>query len=169
MSLAACDTLVTLAVDVPGAYWYVPDIPAWWLWIFYAGFVTALVVPMLRSFWRWSLTTGVAWSCLGIILIFWPHRPDEFRCTFPGRGSWQLCGAGNTKWRNSTLRCWCSLWTGSDQRQIAPFLWHQGIYSIDEIFISHPDLDHFNGLPSLVERFSVNAGDLYAKFYRTGH
>src|SRR5262249_31522334 len=41
------------------------------------------------------------------------------------------------------------------RRQIAPFLWNRGIRRIDEVFLSHADLDHFNGLPSLLERFTV--------------
>jgi competence protein ComEC len=41
------------------------------------------------------------------------------------------------------------------RRQIAPYLWHRGIRRIDEILLSHADLDHFNGLPALLERFAV--------------
>ncbi len=35
------------------------------------------------------------------------------------------------------------------------FLWHRGISRIDEVFLSHADLDHFNGLPALLDRFAV--------------
>ena len=41
------------------------------------------------------------------------------------------------------------------RRQIAPFLWSRGIRRIDEVFLSHADLDHFNGLPELLDRFAV--------------
>src|SRR6202041_2214579 len=40
-------------------------------------------------------------------------------------------------------------------RQIAPFLWHRGIRRLDEVFLSHADLDHFNGIPALLDRFAV--------------
>lgn len=36
---------------------------------------------------------------------------------------------------------------------IAPFLWQRRISHIDDIIISHPDSDHFNGLPFILERF----------------
>ena len=36
---------------------------------------------------------------------------------------------------------------------IAPFLWQRRITHIDEVIISHPDSDHFNGLPFILERF----------------
>jgi competence protein ComEC len=41
------------------------------------------------------------------------------------------------------------------RRQIAPFLWQRGNRRIVEVFISHADLDHFNGLPELLRRFAV--------------
>jgi competence protein ComEC len=41
------------------------------------------------------------------------------------------------------------------RRQIAPFLWHRGIRRIDEVILSHADLDHFNGLSDLLDRFAV--------------
>jgi competence protein ComEC len=47
--------------------------------------------------------------------------------------------------------------TGPDvaRRIIAPYLWHRGITHIDELFLSHADLDHFNGVPALLERFAI--------------
>ncbi len=41
------------------------------------------------------------------------------------------------------------------RRQIAPFLWSRGIRRLDEVFLSHADTDHFNGLPALLDRFAV--------------
>src|SRR5205823_7189324 len=41
------------------------------------------------------------------------------------------------------------------RRIIAPYLWSRGIRRIDEVFLSHADLDHFNGLPALLDRFAV--------------
>jgi competence protein ComEC len=38
---------------------------------------------------------------------------------------------------------------------IAPFLWHQGVKKIDLLIVSHEHEDHFDAVPSLVERFSV--------------
>ncbi len=36
---------------------------------------------------------------------------------------------------------------------IAPYLWHKGFTHIDAILISHPDSDHYNGIPFLLKRF----------------
>lgn len=38
---------------------------------------------------------------------------------------------------------------------IAPYLWHTGIHSIENIIITHPDADHYNGLPFLLRHFHV--------------
>ncbi len=40
------------------------------------------------------------------------------------------------------------------QRIIAPFLWHLGITQLDSILITHPDADHYNGIPFLINHFS---------------
>src|SRR5439155_24550360 len=41
------------------------------------------------------------------------------------------------------------------RRHIAPYLWWRGQRRIDELFLSHADLDHFNGVVALLERFDV--------------
>jgi competence protein ComEC len=50
------------------------------------------------------------------------------------------------------------------RRQVAPFLWHRGIRRIDEVLVSHADLDHFNGLPDLFDRFPVGRVTLTPTF-----
>lgn len=36
---------------------------------------------------------------------------------------------------------------------IAPYLWHRGFTSLDAILVTHPDADHYNGIPFLLRRF----------------
>jgi competence protein ComEC len=38
---------------------------------------------------------------------------------------------------------------------VVPFLWHQGIRWIDRVLLSHPNLDHFSGLPAVLDAFDV--------------
>lgn len=40
------------------------------------------------------------------------------------------------------------------ERIIAPFLWQEGITKLHGIIITHPDADHYNGLPFLIRHFS---------------
>ncbi len=53
------------------------------------------------------------------------------------------------------------------ERILAPFLWHKGITTLEAIIITHPDSDHYNGVPFLIEHFTpkllwtstVNSGE----------
>jgi competence protein ComEC len=39
------------------------------------------------------------------------------------------------------------------ERVIAPFLWHRQIRRVEQIILTHPHADHFNGLPWIIKRF----------------
>jgi competence protein ComEC len=41
-------------------------------------------------------------------------------------------------------------------RTIAGFLWSRGITRIDAVIVSHADVDHYNALPGLLQRFAVD-------------
>src|SRR5262249_6535413 len=43
-------------------------------------------------------------------------------------------------------------------------LWSRGVRRLDEVIVSHADLDHFNGLPALLERFAVGQVTLTPSF-----
>ena len=42
------------------------------------------------------------------------------------------------------------------ERVIAPFLWHRQIRGVEQIILTHPHADHFNGLPWIIKRFRPN-------------
>jgi competence protein ComEC len=154
LSLAACSALVGFADRLP-VHLYVGDIPEWWLWGFYGGLFGVLWLGTLRLRWRWVMPAGAAWLCVG--LIGGAARPvsDEFRCTFlaVGHGGCTVLEMPDGR----TLLYDAGALAGPEvtRRQIAPFLWHRGIRRIDEVVLSHADLDHFNGLPAILERFAV--------------
>jgi competence protein ComEC len=99
--------------------------------------------------------TGLGWLCAGLVAGASRLPGDELRCTFlaVGHGG---CTVLETPDGRTLLYDAGSL-SGPDvaRRQIAPFLWHRGIRRIDEVILSHADLDHFNGLPDLLDRFAV--------------
>jgi competence protein ComEC len=154
LCLAGCDRAVTFSDGLPGSHWYVGDIPTWWLWVFYLGLLGALMLEPLRRRWRWGLTAGLGWLCVGLVSGSAP-APGEFRCTFlaVGHGGCTVIEAPDGR----TLLYDAGTMTGPEvtSRHIAPFLWHQGVRRLDEVFVSHADLDHFNGLPALLDRFAV--------------
>ncbi len=154
--LAGCEALTQFGAERSLSYAYVPDVPAWWLWPFYAALLVGLASGLVRRYWHIALavlcvavTAGSAWLLLG------PHRSGDFRCTFLAVGH-----GGCAVIESPGGRVWVYD-VGSvggpelARRQVAPFLWSRGIRRIDELILSHADLDHFNGIPDLLERFAV--------------
>jgi competence protein ComEC len=153
--LAGCEEVVDLAARFPGSYFHLGPVPEWWLWLFYLALLLLLTQPVLRIRWRLAVPVGVAWLCLGLVMASTRLPADEMRCTFlaVGHGGCVVLETPDDR----TLLYDAGAITGPEctRRQIAPFLWQRGIHRIDEVFLSHADLDHFNGLTELLERFPV--------------
>jgi competence protein ComEC len=153
LCLAGCEGLVGLGMRLPGAYWFVPDLPEWWLWVFYVGLLAVLAIPALRQ--RRTLLVGLGWLCLGLALPFLRQTPNELRCTFVAVGHGGCTVLQTPDGRTLLYDAGAIQGPNVTRRNIVPFLWSQGITRIDEVFLSHADLDHYNGLPSLCEYFAV--------------
>jgi competence protein ComEC len=135
-SLSACEYLVSLCDGWHWARWYVPDVPEWWLWIFYGALLAFLMLDPLYRRWRWFVPAGLAWLCVLFISGAMRPTPNELRCTFlaVGHGGCTVIETPDGR----TLLYDAGAMTGPDvtRRQIAPFLWHRGIRRIDEVFLS---------------------------------
>ncbi len=154
-SLAGCELLVDVADRVPHSHIYIGAIGDWWLWLFYLGLLGVLTQEPLRQRWRLASIAGLGWLCAGLAAGAARMPSDELRCTFLAIGHGG-CTVIETPDGRIILYDAGSL-AGPDvtRRQIAPFLWHRGIRRIDEIIFSHADLDHFNGIVELLDRFAV--------------
>ncbi len=154
-SLAACEFLVDAGDRIPYGHIYIGAIGDWWLWLFYFGLLVVLTQEPLRRRWRLASIAGLGWLCAGLAAGAARMPSDELRCTFlsVGHGS---CIVMETPDGRTILYDAGSL-AGPDvtRRQIAPFLWHRGIRRIDEVIFSHADLDHFNGVIELSDRFAI--------------
>jgi competence protein ComEC len=153
--LALSDGIVDLADRVPGGHWYVASTPEWWLWIFYAVLLSALLLESLRRYWRWFALAGLAWVCVGLVGGAAPRPSDELRCTFLAVGHGGCIVIETPDGRNLLYDTGAMTGPEVTARHIAPFLWHRGIKRIDEVFLSHAHLDHYSGLPDLMDRFAV--------------
>ncbi|MSU77079.1 MAG: DNA internalization-related competence protein ComEC/Rec2 [Gemmataceae bacterium] len=156
IALGMGDWLVDLGLMMPGAYLFVPDIPAWWSWVFYVGLLIGISSYIVGNTTRIAIGVGAAWWVLGVALVFAPHRPGELRCTFVAVGH-GLCTVIETP-SGRVIVYDAGATAGPDvtRRHIGPFLWSRGIRRIDDVILSHADLDHFNGLPQLAERFAID-------------
>ncbi|HEX4613536.1 MAG TPA: ComEC/Rec2 family competence protein, partial [Urbifossiella sp.] len=160
--LAVCGWLVGLTERLPGAWVYAPAPSAWWLAGFSAG-VAAVVLLDGRGRRVARVAVG-AWAALGLALP--PHRPpaDELRVTFLHVGHGACVVVEPPDGRVILYDAGTTLGPDAVRRTVAPYLWHRGVGRIDEVFLSHADLDHFNGLSALGDRFPVGQVTLTPSF-----
>jgi competence protein ComEC len=153
--LALCEWLVDLFDRWSLSHLSIGDVPEWWLWLVYLTLLAWLTQVPLRRRWRWGLVAGAGWLCVGLLSGAARLPSDELRCTFlaVGHGGCTVLELPDGR----VLVYDAGAITGPEvtRRQIAPFLWARGVRRIDELFLSHADLDHFNGLPSLLDYFAV--------------
>jgi competence protein ComEC len=161
-SLGGCAALVHAVERVPGGWVYAPGPAGWWL----VGFYSLLAgVVLLDGRWRPRLAAGLAvWVVVGVLASFNLPTRDEARITFlaVGHGGCVVIETPDGR----VLLYDTGTASGPDvvRRVVAPFLWGRGISRIDEVFLSHADLDHFNGLPELLKRFPVGQVALTPSF-----
>lgn len=157
-NLQAMDGLVAAANRLPGTHLWLPGPATWWLLGLYGGLALALLLPkVLRPAPRWCLALAAFWVTVGIAASWWSRQPEQFRCTFVsvGHGSatvLELPGGQTLLYDAGQLGS-----PTSGARAIAGALWSRGITHLDGVVLSHADVDHFNALPELIERFSVGA------------
>jgi competence protein ComEC len=162
-SIALCDLMVAAAEHVPGGVWYVGSVPIWWLIGFYTIVIYGLlagvperarVVPVLGKRWHFPTVLGT-WCVIGLVAGLTGSTPDELRVTFLAVDHGGCCVIETPDGRVLMYDSGTTSGPEVTRRQIAPYLWSRGIRRIDEVFISHADLDHFNGLAALLDRFAV--------------
>lgn len=99
-----------------------------------------------------ALTLLGSWFTMGL----WLHLPPkETKVAFldVGQGSSTLVRLAEGK--SILIDGGTRTGTGYDvgKHIIAPFLWKEKFWNLDDIVISHPDSDHYNGLAFIIRRF----------------
>jgi competence protein ComEC len=161
LSLASLEGLVDLGQRVKFGYAWTPGPAGWWVVGCYALLAVAAARPRFLPPLRWRLAILTAWIAVGLCSsesvkgLVRSERNPELHCTFVAvghgacavlelpHGRTVLCDAGHLGPSTGAARA------------IAGFLWSRGITRIDALVLSHPDTDHFNAVPELLERFSV--------------
>jgi competence protein ComEC len=136
---------------------FVPGPPWWWVVVFYVLLAVAAAAAVGR--WpvpRWAPGASLgAWVVAGLV---WPSprpRALEAEVLAVGHGLAVVVQAGDG--RAFVYDCGRMRDPKVGRRIVAPALWSRGVRKIDAVVLSHPDADHYNGLPDLLDRFEVGA------------
>jgi competence protein ComEC len=155
MNLWLLDKSVRLVEKTPGSHFWVAGPSDWWLTVLYAGLAIAVCFPKIRPPRRWFVAILSGWIAVGFLVSLSGHNSGKLRCTVVsvGHGSATvvelpsgqtlLCDAGQM---GAPVRA---------AKSISSFLWSRGITHLDAVVLSHADIDHYNGLPELLKKFSV--------------
>jgi competence protein ComEC len=135
----------------------VPGPADWWLWGFYGGLGLAAAFPQIRPPRRWLVGLLALWIAVGFTVAAWRHDRNRLDCTFLSMGHgcavfMELPSGQKILYDAGKLGI-----SKIGERTIAEFLWSRGVTHLDAVVLSHPDTDHYNALPGLLEKFSVGA------------
>lgn len=158
-SLGLLVVVVDWAETLPGGHFWSPGPALWWVIGFYLGLVVVMLRGRALLATRWQIGLAAAWIVAGLVppLWQWTQRDDALRCSFlsVGHGTCvvlELPGGETLLYDAGSL--------GSPEfatQSIAGFLWSRGITRIDAMILSHADVDHYNAVPGLLDRFHVGA------------
>ncbi|MDO4575257.1 MAG: ComEC/Rec2 family competence protein [Planctomycetia bacterium] len=153
-------TLIDAGAAIPGHCFWTEGVPFAWMTVFY-------LVLMLGVVWL-PFRPGVkkaTWVLLLLVLFLlvcpgWMQpRRETLRCTFLSVSHGLCVVLELPDGRNLMFDAGQFADASVPERTISQFLWHRHIWYLDAIFLSHPDMDHYNAIPGLLEKFSV--GKLY--------
>ncbi len=156
-ALAWSDRCVNLGTTWPAGHFWVVGPPDWWVAVFYLLLALVVAVPRPRLSAKSRLAIVGGWSLLGCVLPFaagTAHHRLVCSILSVGHGCCvvlELPDGRTIMYDAGRL--------GAPQaaaRSIAGHLWSRGITHLDAVMVSHADVDHYNALPELFERFRVD-------------
>ncbi|MEQ8846577.1 ComEC/Rec2 family competence protein [Botrimarina sp.] len=154
------DALVNSAAAMPAAGLYTAGPYRWWagLWIAWllAGGLIAAHAPARRG-WIWRSGLAVAAAGVGPLLWETATKPPALGCRVlaVGHGASTLLRLPDG--RNLLVDAGALGDPGRVADTIARALWAEGVTRLDAVVLTHADLDHYNALPGLLDRFRIDA------------
>jgi competence protein ComEC len=140
----------------PGGMSTWPGPPTGWVLIFYGLLGLAAWAARGRGPHRRRLAAALgAWTVLGPVLALGPARPGALEADVLAVGHGLAVVIQADDGRALLYDCGRMGDPGVGRRVIAPALWARRVHRLDAVVLSHADADHYNGLPELLERFSI--------------
>jgi competence protein ComEC len=155
MNLWLLEKSVRFAEKTPGTHFWVTGPDDWWLAVLYGGLAMAICFPKIRPPRRWCAALAAGWIAMGLLVSLAHRHSSQLQCTFVSMGHGS---ATVVELPSGQTLLYDAGQMGAPQRaarNIAGYLWSRGITHLDAVVLSHADIDHYNGLPELLKKFSV--------------
>lgn len=153
-------TIVDWAESITFGHAFVPTPPTAWVIAGYSMLAVAWrasaarwPLPIRRASWGGVVLVGL----LGAEVTITPRRPPSYEVEFLAVGHGLATVIRGPDGSASLYDCGRSGDPSVGRRIAAPALWARGVRRIDRLVISHADADHYNGVPDLIERFTIGA------------
>lgn len=156
-AVAAIEWPAYVFARMPLSFRNIPCVPFYSVILFYGGVFSLLLWRRFR--WGRYLCVGFAAAAAAAVLI----SPAEL--AGGGRGGFELTvldvGHGGATFirfpDGRTLLYDCGSYREQDvaRRVLQPFFRERGVTRLDAVVISHPHVDHFDGLPALLQNYDV--------------
>lgn len=158
VSLGGLERVVAWAETFPGGHVWLPGPATWWIIGFYAGLIAVLIGGRRLPPVRWQVAVLSLWILAGLVpSVLRVVGRDSLTCSFIAVGH-GTCVVLETPTGETLLYDAGAMGSPAATTQtIACYLWHRGIMRLDGIVVSHADVDHYNAVPGLLERFHVGA------------
>lgn len=161
ISLGLIETLVSWASGLPLSHFFTSGPPWPAVLIFYLGWVVLALFPPTRISLKRLTLVAMAWLILGWYLPIVGHR--LYRCQFQQSLTTTFIDVGHGTavlmqlplGKTVIYDCGSTVSSRFASRCVSEVLWHHHIDQIDAIIVSHADIDHFNGIPEIANRFSI--------------
>ena len=161
ISLSLIESFVGQASQVPHGHFWTAGPPLVSVVVFYLGWLVFGLFPPTRISIRRLCGLGIAWLVLAWGLpvlathLYRTQIQKSLTTTFidVGHGTAVLLELPNGK--VMMYDCGSTISSRFATRSVSDVLWYKGISHIDTIVVSHADIDHFNGIPELSQRFSI--------------
>ncbi|MDO8734198.1 MAG: ComEC/Rec2 family competence protein, partial [Elusimicrobiota bacterium] len=114
-----------------------------WKWVIILSFGILILLPVLSYFSKNKRNLEITFIDVGL--------GDAVLCEFPDGSNMLIDGGGS----------WGAKYD-IGETVISPFLWNKGIMKIDTIVLTHPHINHFQGLIAVCNNFKIK------KFITTG-
>jgi competence protein ComEC len=156
---------------IPGSDVALPAVPIVLVVIYYALLLLPLI-PTAKTRVKWLFRSGAATACVGALMLplligFAPQRGGgELKVTLLSVGAGQCAVVELPTGKTLLIDAGSSSISDLQRRTLDPFLRHEGSRSVDCIYVSHANFDHFSAVAQAVEDYGVHKVVITPQFLR---